>query len=127
MHLEGDSFSEEGLGRTRAEAQGGLTQRLIDDVQWEALHDEWLTEEQRPGVMARKGSGVGFLFIPSQGIRRAACMWGGNTWGGVDQSLVRRTRMRGIQPVGLVGQISCGLLRAPIKVASGQIWQAEPH
>jgi hypothetical protein len=43
MHLEGDSFSEEGLGRTRAEAQGGLTQRLIDDVQWEALHDEWLS------------------------------------------------------------------------------------
>jgi hypothetical protein len=39
--LEGDSFPEEGLEHTRAEARGVLTRRLVGDVRWEALHGDW--------------------------------------------------------------------------------------
>jgi hypothetical protein len=39
--LEGDSFSEEHLGRMRAEAWGVLTHRLVSEVRWEVLHDDW--------------------------------------------------------------------------------------
>jgi hypothetical protein len=114
-----------GLGWLDTEAHrrclvGGVARPLAEQRQS-------AVEEQRRGAIARKGSGVGCLFIPSQRIRRVTQTWGGNTRGGVGWSLARCACERGIQSVGLVGQIYGGHGLALVEVALVRIWQVGPH